>query len=391
MFIDFFLLLKAHGVPVTVTEFMMLMKALDKGLARSSLDTFYHLARSVLVKSEAHYDQYDQVFAHFFKGAELSPRLKEEVMKWLENPVDFPEFELTPELMARLEEMDLEELRRELEQRLAEQTERHDGGNRWVGTGGTSPFGHSGYHPGGIRVGGGEHGMGTAIQVAAARRFRNYRKDVQLDVRQLKVALSKLRALRREGAPDELDLDETIDKTCRNAGELELIWVPPRKNQLKVLLLMDAGGSMAPHAHLASRLFSAAAEMRNFKEFEYFYFHNCIYGDLYKDIYQAKKESTGKLFSSHDGDWRVLLLGDARMAMSELTAPYGAINYYEANETPGIEWLRRFHDHFRKIVWLNPIPPRFWNHPTTRMIGRFFPMFPLSIEGLEDAVNHLRR
>jgi hypothetical protein len=391
MFIDFFLLLRAHGVPATVTEFMTLMQALHLGLARSNLDTFYHMARAILVKSEAHYDQYDQVFAHFFKDLELQPQIRDEVMQWLEDPASHPEFEISPELLARLEGMDLDQLRRELEERLAEQTERHDGGNRWVGTGGTSPFGHSGYHPGGIRVGGGEHGMGTAVQVAAARRFRNYRQDVQLDVRQLKVALSKLRALRREGAPEELDLDETVDQTCRNAGELELVWVPPRKNQLKVLLLMDAGGSMAPYAHLVSRLFSAAADMRNFKEFKYFYFHNCIYGSLYRDIWHDDKESTAKVLSSHDGDWRVLMLGDARMAMSEITAPYGAINYYEANETPGLEWLRRLHDHFRRIVWLNPIPSRFWSHPTTALISRFFPMHPLTIEGLEDSVTHLRR
>ncbi len=391
MFIDFFLLLRAHGVPATVTEFMTLMQALHQGLARASLDTFYHLARSILVKSEAHYDQYDQVFAHYFKDAELKPHIRDEVMQWLEDSVAFGDLEIPPEVLERLETMDLEELRRELEERLAEQTERHDGGSRWVGTGGTSPFGHSGYHPGGIRVGGPEHGLGTAVQVAAARRFRNYRKDVQLDVRQLKVALSKLRALRREGAPEELDLDETVDQTCRNAGELELVWVPPRKNQLRVMLLMDAGGSMTPYAHLVSRLFSAAADMRNFKEFEYYYFHNCIYTDVYRDIWHDQKASTAKLISSHDGDWRVLVLGDARMAMSELTAPYGAINYYEAHETPGIEWLRRLNDHFRKIVWLNPIPPRFWGHPTTALIGRFFPMYPLTIEGLEDAVRFLRR
>ena len=389
MFIDFFLLLRRHGVPATLTEFMTLMQALNQGLAHASLDGFYHLARSILVKTEAHYDQYDQVFAHFFKDAEISPQIRDEVMRWLEDPVPFPE--LPPEVMARLEAMDLEELRRELEQRLQEQTERHDGGNRWVGTGGTSPFGHSGHHPGGIRVGGPEHGMGTAIQVAAARRFKNYRKDVQLDVRQMRVALSKLRALRREGAPEELDLDATIDETAKNAGDLELVWVPPRKNQLQVLLAMDAGGSMAPHARLVSRLFSAAAAMRNFKEFEYFYFHNCIYDNLYKNIYHDERVKTATVLSDHDGDWRMILVGDARMAITELTAPYGAIDYYEANRTPGVEHLRRISAHFRRVAWLNPIPPRFWNHPTTAMIGRLFPMFPLTIEGLEDAVTHLRR
>lgn len=389
MFIDFFLLLRRHGVPATLSEFMVLMQALDKGLARADLDTFYHLARSILVKSEAHYDQYDQVFAHFFKKAELTPNIRDEIMEWLEDPIDFPE--LPPEVVERLEKMDLEALREELEKRMREQTERHDGGNRWVGTGGTSPFGHSGYHPGGIRVGGPEHGLGTAVQVAAARRFKNYRKDVQLDIRQMRVALSKLRTLRREGAPEELDVDATIDETCKNAGELELIWVPPRKNQLKVILAMDAGGSMAPHARLVSRLFSAAAAMKNFKQFEYYYFHNCPYAHVYKNIYHDERVPTADLIKKNDSEWRLIMVGDARMAMTELTAPYGAIDYYEANKTPGLEYLRRLSDHFRKVCWLNPIPERFWGHPTTRLIGRFFPMFPLTIDGLEDAVIHLRR
>jgi uncharacterized protein len=389
MFLDFFVLLRRHGVPATITEYMTLVRALDKGLAKADLDTFYHLARSILVKSEAHYDQYDQVFAHYFKDAELKPHIRDEIMQWLEDPIAFPE--LPPEVLQRLEQMDLESLRRELEQRMREQKERHDGGNRWVGTGGTSPFGHSGHHPGGIRVGGPEHGLGTAVQVAAARRFKNYRKDLQLDVRQMRVALSKLRALRREGAPEELDVDATVDETCKNAGELELVWVPPRKNQLKIILAMDAGGSMAPHARLVSQLFSAAAAMKNFKEFEYFYFHNCPYAHIYKDIYHDQRVPTADLVAKHDSEWRLIMVGDARMAMSELTAPYGAIDYYEANKTPGLEYLRRLRDHFRKVCWLNPIPLRYWEHPTTRLIGRFFPMFPLSIDGLEEAVRHLRR
>ncbi len=389
MFIEFFLLLRAHGVPASLSEFMTLQRALDQGLSRASLDTFYHLARSILVKTEAHYDQYDQVFAHFFKDAELVPTIKEEIMDWLDSPLPFPD--LPPEVLERLEKMDLEELRAELERRLDEQDERHDGGSKWVGTGGTSPFGHGGVHPGGIRIGGGERGQGTAVQVASARRFRNYRQDVSLDVRQLRVALSKLRALKREGALEELDLDETIDRTCRNAGELELVWVPPRKNQLKVVLIMDAGGSMVPYARLVSRLFSAAAEMRNFKQFEYYYFHNCIYGHLYDDIYHDKRVSTAKLLESHDNDWRLILVGDARMAPSELTAPYGAIDYYEMNPTPGIQWLRRVSDHFRRAVWLNPIRPYYWSHPTTNMVQHLFPMFPLTVQGLEDAVRELRK
>ena len=387
MLTQFFFKLREYKVPVTLTEWLTFMEALSKGLAYSDFKVFYSLSRSLLVKDVAYYDAFDQVFAHIFKDAEISPALKKDVTDWLENPVDFPQ--LSEEEMKMLEAMDFDKLKEEFEKRLLEQDERHDGGNRWIGTGGTSPFGHGGYNPQGIRVGG-EGGGHSAVQVATERRFRNYRKDMVLDIRQLKVALKKLRALERVGAADELDLDESIDQTCRNAGELELIFRPERKNRMKLLLLMDSGGSMDPYARLVSRLFSAASQMSHFKEFRHYYFHNCIYEDVFEDMYMDERLPTSKLFSELDADWRVILVGDASMSPYELNARHGAIYYYHRNEIPGIEWLSRIEDHFRKIVWLNPIPSHNWWANTVFAIRQLFPMFHLSVAGIEEAVKVLR-
>ncbi len=386
VFLDLFYTLRQLKVPVSITEWMALMEALDKGLAKSSLTTFYYLARAVLIKSETYYDQYDQAFGHVFQNAELPPDIRDEILSWLEDPLN--RLELSEEELAALKHLDLDELRRELEKRLQEQTERHDGGNRWIGTGGTSPFGHSGAHPGGIRIGGTGGGR-QAVQIAAARRFRNYRTDVTLDVRQIKVALKRLRRFSREGPEDELDLDETIDKTCKNAGEIELVFRRERKNTVKVLLLMDSGGSMTPYSNLVNRLFSAAHQMSHFRDLRAYYFHNCIYQDLYQDIYNSESVPTAELLHNLAPDYKVILVGDAYMAPSELFSVGGAIDYYYHNERPGIEWLQRIADHFRHCVWLNPMPERAWFHTTISSIGKLFPMFPLTIDGLEGAVKKL--
>lgn len=388
MLTRFFYTLKAHKVPVTITEWLTFMEALAKGLAWADMYTFYTLARSLLVKDVAHYDTFDQVFAHLFKDAELSPQLKEDITNWLENPLDFPN--LTEEEMAALEAWDFERLKEEFEKRLLEQDERHDGGNRWVGTGGTSPFGHSGYNPAGIRVGG-EGRLRQAVQVATARRFKNYRQDVVLDLRQMKIALKKLRALERVGRAEELDLDESIAKTCKNAGELELAFRPERKNRMRLLLLMDAGGSMEPYARLVSRLFSAASQVNHFQRFEHYYFHNCVYEHVFSDIYFDERVPTAKLFSDYDSDWRVILVGDASMSPYELLSRYGAIYYYHRNEIPGIEWLKRLDDHFRRIVWLNPMREEHWWAQSINIVKSVFPMYPLTINGLEEAVTELKR
>jgi len=385
MFTDFFYALRRRKVPVSITEWMTLMEALSQGYI-SNLDEFYHLARAILVKSETYYDQYDIAFGEYFKGIETPAEITEQVLEWLKDPIN--RMVLTAEEQALFESMDFDELLRELEKRLKEQTEQHDGGGYWIGRGGTSPFGHSGDHPAGIRIGG-ESGGRRAIQVARERRFRNYRNDLTLDVRQIKVGLRGLRQLSRIGPEDELDLDRTIDATSRNAGEIELVWTRSRKNAAKVLLLMDVGGSMEPFARLCSRLFSAAHSSTHFKDFQYFYFHNCIYDNVYQDALLYQAVSTNHLLRILEPDYKVILVGDARMATSELTEKYGAIDFYERNEIPGIVWLKRIAQHFTHGVWLNPEELYYWNHPTVLMIAKLFPMFPLTIDGLGQAVKRL--
>jgi uncharacterized protein with von Willebrand factor type A (vWA) domain len=386
LFLQFFYTLRQLKVPVSLTEWMTLMEALAKGHAQGSLSAFYFMARAILIKSEAFYDQYDQAFAHVFKDAALPPDIRQEILDWLSDPLN--QLKLSEEDLAKIKTMDLDKLREELEKRLKEQDERHDGGGKWVGTGGTSPFGHSGSHPGGIRIGG-TGGGGHAVQIAAARRFRNYRTDVALDVRQMKVALKRLKQFTREGPMDELDLPETIDKTCREAGEIELVFTRQRKNRVKVLLMMDSGGSMTPYTRLVNRLFSAAHQMTHFRELKGYYFHNCVYQDIFKDIYNNEAEPTGNLLKSLPSDFKVLLVGDAYMAPSELYSVGGAIDYYYHNDMAGMEWLKRIADHFRYCVWLNPLPERAWIHPTIRAVGQLFPMYPLTLDGLEGAIKKL--
>ncbi|MBL7209604.1 MAG: VWA domain-containing protein [Dehalococcoidia bacterium] len=385
MFTDFFYTLKERKVPVSITEWMALMEALSRGYI-SSLNDFYYLARAILVKSEAYYDQYDVAFQEYFKGIEAPPEIMEQVLDWLKDPIN--RMLLSDEERALLDSMELDELLRELEKRLKEQTEQHDGGAYWIGRGGTSPFGHSGQHPGGVRIGGGGGG-GSAMQIAEQRQFRNYRHDLTLDIRQIEVALKGLRQLNRIGPEDELDLDKTIDATCKNAGELEFIWRRDRKNAVKLLLLMDAGGSMDPFADLCSLLFSAAHSSSHFKDFQYYYFHNCIYDTVYKDIERRDGIGTDHFLRTLEPDYKVVLVGDAWMATSELIDMYGAIYYYERNHKAGVVRLKQIADHFTHCVWLNPEPPRFWNHPTVLTIGKVFPMFELTIDGLRQAIRKL--
>jgi len=385
MFTEFFHILRKRKVPVSITEWMTLMEALAKGCI-TNLDEFYFLARAILVKSEAYYDHYDIAFQEYFKGIETPAEISEQLLEWLKDPLN--RMTLTEEEQALFDSMDFDELLRELEERLKEQTGQHDGGGYWIGRGGTSPFGHSGYHPAGIRIGGESRGR-HAIQIAQERRFRNYRSDLTLDVRQIKMALKGLRQLSRIGPEDELDLDKTIGATAKNAGEIELIWRRSRKNAVKVFLLMDVGGSMEPFALLCSQLFSAAHSSNHFKDLRYYYFHNCIYDNLYQDIERQEAISTDHLLRTLEPDYKLLLVGDARMGPWELMERYGAINYYERNETPGIVWLKQIAEHFTHCVWLNPDNPRFWIHPTVQIIGRAFPMFPLTLDGLEQAVRRL--
>ena len=386
MFTDFFFLLRKRKVPVSITEWMTLMEALSQGLV-TNLDEFYYLARAVLVKSETYFDQYDVAFQEFFTGMEFPSDIQQKILEWLKDPIN--RTELTDEERALLDMMDFDKLLREFEKRMAEQTEQHDGGNYWIGRGGTSPFGHSGKHPAGIRVGGESRGRG-AIQIASERKFRNYRGDITLDVRQIKMALRRLRHLNRIGPEDELDLDRTIDATAKNAGDIDLKWMRSRKNAVKLLLLMDVGGSMEPFAETCGILFSAANTSSHFKDLQWYYFHNCIYDTLHRDIETRHEEmSTEYLLRTLEPDYKVVLVGDARMAPQELYERWGAIYYYERNETPGIIWLKRIADHFTHCVWLNPEGRSYWNHPTVSVISKLFPMYELNLDGIGDSMRKL--
>ncbi len=387
MFTDFLFHLRAHGLKVTTTEWLSLMTALVHGHSRASLSVFYHLARAVLVKREAQYDLYDRAFASFFDGVDAQFALDDALLDWLSSPI-IPR-DLTPEELAQLQALDWDTLREEFEKRLQEQKERHDGGSRWVGTGGTSPFGNSGTNPAGIRVGG-SGGNRSAVQVATERRYRNLRSDRVLDTRQMGSALRRLRRLAKDERFEELDLDATIDKTARDGGEIDLVFGPPRANRVKLLLLMDVGGSMDPHTELCERLFSAAHAASHFRAFETLFFHNCPYDKLYRDFYQLKGRPTDEVLKSVDATWSVIFVGDAYMHPFELSQVGGAIYYGEENDRTGLSWLRRFRERSPNSVWLNPESRRIWDAPSIRTIRGVFPMFELTLDGLTEAVDVLR-
>lgn len=386
MFIQFFYTLRHRKIPVSITEWIVLMEALSKGCALNSLNNFYYLARSILIKSESWYDEYDIAFQEYFKGIEAPSEIRDEVMRWLQDPSIQKVFSnMDPET---LDKLSIEELMKEFEKRLKEQNEKHDGGSHWIGTRGTSPFGHSGVHPTGIRVGG-KPGGSRAIKIAGERRFKNLRSDITLDIRQIELALKSLRVLGRIGPEDELDLDRTIDATAKNAGDIDLIWKKSRKNMVKLLLLIDIGGSMDEYASLCSRIFSAAHSATHFKDFQYYYFHNCVYNRLYTDVERNNWVNTDNLLKNLDSEYRVVIIGDARMANSELMSPYGSIYYDDYNETPGIVWFERIANRFNHCVWLNPANPYYWDHPTVNMVSRLFSIYELTLEGLTEGLKKL--
>ncbi|MGS0765560.1 vWA domain-containing protein [Syntrophomonas curvata] len=395
MFTKFFYTLKNFGIPVSMNEWQALLEALEDGMAGASLTGFYYLCRAVLVKTEAHYDRFDMAFAAFFGDIETPEGLPDKIWEWLNK--ELPELEITDEMRRNHRQLDLDELKRMLEERLAEQNEEHHGGNRWIGTGGTSPFGHSGYHPGGIRIGGESRNL-SAVKVAGLRRFQEFRTDETLGIRQFQVALRKLRQFtsRLEGARTELDLDATVDKTCDNAGRLELVWERPRDNAIKVLLLMDAGGSMLTYSRLCNQLFTAVNRSNHFKDLQVFYFHNCVYDWLYHSsaCMQSEYTDTEYILRTYSSDYRVIIVGDASMAPYELMRTGGIIDWDLHNDRPGIEWLRRVRQHFEYSVWLNPIPRNYWDWMdgafTIRKIAEIFPMEPLTVDGLEKAITALR-
>jgi len=386
-FAELFYGLRDAGLKVGPSDWLGLMEAFERGAVRPSLTDFYHVSRALLVKDEAYFDVFDQVFAAVFREGEMPRASLEHVLDWLREAA---EKQFAPEQLAALDELSLEELRRRFERRLEEQTERHDGGNRWVGAGGTSPFGHGGAHPSGVRVGGSGGGR-SAVQIATARHFKPYRHDRVLDDRSLAIALKRLRRLTKRHHELELDVEESIDSTCKNAGELTLEFTPPRKNEARVVLLMDVGGSMDPYAHLVERLFSAAHGLQHWKGFEAFAFHNCVYDTLEPARPHDESIQTADLIRNRPRDSFLILVGDASMAPSELVDVFGANFYYHRNQTPGLVWLHRLRQHFERSVWLNPLPEKWWGGFTTRVIGELFPMFPLSVKGIDDAVDELIR
>lgn len=387
MFVAFLYELRRRKVPVGTHEAVALARALSAGLHDSSLVGFYQVARALLVHSEHHLDAFDQAFLSHFRGVQTSGlELTRELIDWLKDAR--MRRELTAEERALLEQFDLEELQRLFEERLREQQERHDGGNKWIGTGGTSPFGHSGAARQGIRVGG-EGGNRSAVKVAGLRRFAGYRSDLVLDVRQLQVALRKLRAFAREGGEEELDLEESIAQTARNAGELEVVTRPPRRPNTRVVLLMDVGGSMDPYAHLVSRLFTAASKATHFKDLRTYYFHNCIYGRVYKAADFRDAVPVAELLAECGPHYKLIVVGDALMGPYELMERGGALGWADPDALEGVEWLRRLASHFQRNVWLNPEQVGSWYAPTVRVIGDLFPMYPLTLEGLGEAVGHL--
>jgi uncharacterized protein with von Willebrand factor type A (vWA) domain len=391
-FVPFLYELRARKMMVGAQEAVALARALGMGLHDSSLDGFYHLARAICVHRESDLDKFDEAFLAHFKGVTAqSLELVDELEQWLKDPANRKE--LSEEQLAALESLDMEALVKLFDERMKEQKERHQGGNRWIGSGGTSPFGQQGSHPTGLRVG--EMGGGrSAMGIADARKYRPYRSDIVLDVRQIEVALRKLRALQREGQQDELDIDGTIDATAKNAGELEIVTRAPRKSNVRVLLLMDVGGSMDPHAHVVSRLFSAAKRASNIRQLETFYFHNCVYGRVYETDRFSEPQLLDDLLHELGPEWKLVVVGDAAMHPAELLGA-GDYEYYATGHhgppSTGLTWLTKLADHFRRFAWLNPDPPSYWRGGTAEHIGRVFPMFQLTLDGLSEAITHLSK
>ncbi|MBI4612038.1 MAG: VWA domain-containing protein [Planctomycetes bacterium] len=389
MFTNFLFALRERGLKVSLTEWTRFLEVLDRGLVGTSLLRFYNMSRAVLVKRESDFDRFDQAFLDVFGSIE-SPEEKV-IDRILEGLKKVPPREFTDAEKAAMEALDLDAILANFARQLAEgRYKGHVGGSKAIGTGGSSTQGAYGYNPAGIRIGQDESRHGRAVKIAGERRFKNYRDDLVLDVRQMKVALARLRELAREGILDEVDIDKTVDRTCREGGELEIVWRRRKVNRVRVLLLLDAGGSMAPHARLVNRLFSAARD--RFRNLKVYYFHNCVYQDLWEDMDRNRKIGTVETLESLAGDWRAILVGDASMAPSELLSAGGAIDWSYHNPLPGARWLEHIRALFPRSIWLNPLPDFIWpTTPTIDAVGRIFPMFPLTLAGLEDGVRRLSR
>jgi uncharacterized protein with von Willebrand factor type A (vWA) domain len=389
MLIDFFYTAKQAGVPASIKEFLTLLEAMDKQVISPSLDEFYFLSRLTLVKDEAHFDKFDRAFGAYFKGIETIFEKRPEIpLEWLVKQL---QRDLTPEQKAAIEKFGYDKLMDRLKQLLEEQKERHEGGSKWIGTGGVSPFGHGGFNPEGIRIGG-KGGQRSAVKVWEEREYKDYDGERELGTRNIKVALRRLRRFAREGLEEELALDDTIRATASNAGYLDIRMQPERKNKIKVLMLFDVGGSMDDHIARTEELFSAART--EFKNMEFFYFHNCVYDYLWKNNRRrhAERFPTWDVLRKYTPDTKLIFVGDATMSPYEIVQPGGSVEYNNAEA--GAEWLQRFTSTFPHFVWLNPEPEGLWQYRQSIALIRQLMnnrMFPLTMDGLEGAMRLLSK
>jgi hypothetical protein len=391
MFLDFFLLLKNDGIPVTIREHLTFLEALDKDVVEYSVDDFYYLSRTSLIKHEHHLDRFDLLFGYFFEGIE-----KIDMEEFMKIPEQWLKKSFVNELSDEDKEMikamgGLDKLLERLKELMEKQKKRHQGGNKWIGTGGTSPYGAYGYNPEGIRIGQDGSRHRRAVKVWDKREFKDLDDGVELETRNMKMALRRLRILTREGTKEELDLDKTIDKTSRNAGLLELEMAAAKKNNVKVLLFLDIGGSMDDHIELCSRLFSAAKY--EFKHLEHYYFHNCLYESVWKDNVRRWQEAipTFEVLNTYNSDYKVIIVGDASMSPYELLYQNGSVEHN--NDEAGFVWLERLKEQFPDMVWLNPAPIDEWKYTESiGMVKEFMKdrMFPLTMGGLQQAIKALK-
>ncbi len=396
MLIDFFYTLRSAKLPVSVMEYLTLLEAVKEGVVGPisddgyKIDDFYYLSRTALVKDEKHFDKFDRAFAAYFKGVEMVADFTKEIpLEWLRKNL---ELELSAEEKAKIEAMGWDELMETLKKRFEEQKERHEGGNKWIGTGGTSPFGANGYNPQGIRIGQAGGRNKSAIKVWDQRAYKDYDDSQELGTRNIKIALRRLRKFARLGAEDELDLDDTIRKTAANAGYLDIKMRPERHNNVKVLLLMDVGGTMDDHIKRVEELFSATKQ--EFKHLEFYYFHNCVYDFMWKNNRRryAEKFPTMDILRKYNKDYKLIFVGDATMSPYEILQPGGSVEYN--NEEAGSLWLQRLTEAFPKFAWINPEPQGVWEYRQSIGIIRQMMnerMFPLTLQGLEGAMRLLTK
>jgi uncharacterized protein len=404
MLIDFFYTLRSAKLPVSVKEFLTLLEALKEGVVGPNvtpsdgdapsngykIDDFYYLSRTALVKDEKHYDKFDRAFASYFKGVEMVADFTKDIpLDWLRKNL---ELQLSPEELAKIEKMGWDELMETLKKRFEEQKERHEGGSKWIGTGGTSPFGAYGQNPQGIRIGQDKGRNKSAVKVWDQRAYKDYDDTQELGTRNIKIALRRLRKFAREGAHDELDLDDTIRSTAANAGWLDIKMVPERHNNVKVLLLMDVGGTMDEHIHRVEEMFSASKT--EFKHLEFYYFHNCVYDFMWKNNRRryAEKFPTQDIIRKYNKDYKLIFIGDATMSPYEILQPGGSVEYN--NEEAGVEWLQRLTQAFPKFAWINPEPQGVWQYRQSIGIMQQIMsqrMYPLTVKGLEEAMRLLSK